>query len=175
MSTPSETNMSHEALPIDRVRFAEALESLPLDALHSKVAELRNNMNHLRSSNEQMVPFADEGDQGTVEHSSFLKARPDTFQDCKDAMYENLIVINRMNERIELLRAEVEKRGMRWSEAEVEDRQISERIVNGDSTTQTQPTQTQSGHLTDGELRAQLEARLAQHSHEDQEEEGLHL
>ncbi|OBW69260.1 MAG: Uncharacterized protein AUREO_006960 [Aureobasidium pullulans] len=115
-------------------------------------------MNHLRSSNEQMVPFADEGDQ-----------------DCKDAMYENLIVINRMNERIELLRAEVEKRGMRWSEAEVEDRQISERMVNGDSTTRTQPTQSQSGHLTDDELRAQLEARLAQHSHEDQEEEGLHL
>lgn len=56
--------MSHEALPIDRARFAEALESLPLDALHAKVAELRNNMNHLRYSNEQMVPFADEGDQG---------------------------------------------------------------------------------------------------------------
>jgi hypothetical protein len=57
--------MSHEALPIDRVQFAEALESLPLDALHAKVAELRNNMDHLRYSNEQMVPFADEGDQGT--------------------------------------------------------------------------------------------------------------
>ena len=90
-------------------------------------------------------------------------------------MYENLIVINRMNERIQLLRAEVEKRGMRWSEAEVEDLQVSERMVNGDSATQTQPTQSQSGRLTDDELRAQLEASLAQHSHEDQEEEGLHL
>jgi hypothetical protein len=59
--------MSHEALPIDRVQFAEALESLPLDALHAKVAELRNNMDHLRYSNEQMVPFADEGDQGMSE------------------------------------------------------------------------------------------------------------
>lgn len=58
-------DMSHEALPIDRARFAEALESLPLDALHSKVAELRNNIQHLRSSNDQMVPFADEGDQGS--------------------------------------------------------------------------------------------------------------
>ncbi|KAG9657594.1 hypothetical protein KCU95_g9167, partial [Aureobasidium melanogenum] len=151
--------MSHEALPIDRARFAEALESLPLDALHSKVAELRNNMNHLRYSNEQMVPFADDGDQ-----------------DCKDAMYENLVVISRMNERIELLRAEVEKRGMRWSEAEVEDRQVSEKMVNGDSpsttTTQSQP---QSGRLTDEQLRAQLEARLAQDTQDDQEEEGLHL
>ncbi|KAH0325982.1 hypothetical protein KCU74_g7211, partial [Aureobasidium melanogenum] len=154
--------MSHEALPIDRARFAEALESLPLDALHSKVAELRNNMNHLRYSNEQMVPFADEGDQDG--------------EDCKDAMYENLVVISRMNERIDLLRAEVEKRGMRWSEAEVEDRQVSERMVNGDSasttTTQSQP---RSGRLTDDQLRAQLEARLAQDTQDDQEEEGLHL
>ncbi|KAI4722459.1 hypothetical protein E4T48_01345 [Aureobasidium sp. EXF-10727] len=150
--------MSHEALPIDRARFAEALESLPLDALHSKVAELRNNMNHLRYSNEQMVPFADEGDQ-----------------DCRDAMYENLVVISRMNERIELLRAEVEKRGMRWSEAEVEDRQVSERMVNGDSTSTTQSSQTQSGRLTDEQLRAQLDARLAQDTQDDQEEEGLHL
>ncbi|KAI5206635.1 hypothetical protein E4T42_04461 [Aureobasidium subglaciale] len=153
--------MSHEALPIDRVRFAEALESLPIDALHSKVAELRNNMDHLRFSNEQMVPFADEGDQ-----------------DCKDAMYENLIVINRMNERIEMIRAEVEKRGMRWSEAEVEDRQTSEAMVNGYTTTntsQTQSSQAQSGRLTDEQLRAQLEARLAQDTQHDQEEEGLHL
>ncbi|KAI4729428.1 hypothetical protein E4T49_02780 [Aureobasidium sp. EXF-10728] len=150
--------MSHDALPIDRARFAEALESLPLDALHSKVAELRNNMNHLRYSNEQMVPFADEGDQ-----------------DCKDAMYENLVVISRMNERIELLRAEVEKRGMRWSEAEVEDRQVSERMVNGDSTSTTQSSQPQSGRLTDEQLRAQLDARLAQDTQDDQEEEGLHL
>ncbi|KEQ61535.1 uncharacterized protein M437DRAFT_51116 [Aureobasidium melanogenum CBS 110374] len=159
--------MSHEALPIDRARFAEALESLPLDALHSKVAELRNNMNHLRYSNEQMVPFADEGDQGNSDVDG---------EDCKDAMYENLVVISRMNERIDLLRAEVEKRGMRWSEAEVEDRQVSERMVNGDSasttTTQSQP---RSGRLTDDQLRAQLEARLAQDTQDVQEEEGLHL
>ncbi|CAD0107229.1 unnamed protein product [Aureobasidium uvarum] len=152
--------MSHEALPIDRVRFAEALESLPLDALHSKVAELRNNMDHLRYSNEQMVPFADEGDQ-----------------DCKDAMYENLVVISRMNERINLLRAEVEKRGMRWSEAEVEDRQVSERMVNGvsPSTITTQSSQSQSGSLTDEQLRARLDATLAQDTQDDQEDEGLHL
>jgi hypothetical protein len=91
-------------------------------------------------------------------------------------MYENLVVISRMNERIELLRAEVEKRGMRWSEAEVENRQVSERMVNGDSApiTQTQ-SQPQSGRLTDEQLRAQLEARLAQDTQDNQEEEGLHL
>jgi hypothetical protein len=91
-------------------------------------------------------------------------------------MYENLVVISRMNERIELLRAEVEKRGMRWSEAEVEDRQVSERMVNGDSaSTNTTQSQPQSGRLTDEQLRAQLEARLVQDTQDDQEEEGLHL
>lgn len=56
--------MAHEALPIDSARFASALEDLPVDALHSKAAELRNSMAHLKYSNEQMVPFADQGDQG---------------------------------------------------------------------------------------------------------------
>jgi len=91
-------------------------------------------------------------------------------------MYENLVVISRMNERIQLLRAEVEKRGMTWSEADVQTPQVSENMVNGSApTTQTQSSQPQSGHLTDEQLRAQLEARLAQDTQDDQEEEGLHL
>ena len=57
--------MSHEALPLDAPAFARALEDLPVDALHSRAAEIQNSIAHLKSSNEQMVPFADEGDQGT--------------------------------------------------------------------------------------------------------------
>ena len=92
-------------------------------------------------------------------------------------MYENLVVISRINERIQLLRAEVEKRGMTWSEINTETPQISERMVNGYSapTTQPQSSHPQSGHLTNEQLRAQLEARLAQDAQDDQEEEGLHL
>jgi hypothetical protein len=88
-------------------------------------------------------------------------------------MHENLLVISRINERIHLLRAEVEKRGMPWSEAQVDDhRHISQQLVNGHST-----TQPQSGSLSDDQLRAQLESRLAQDDQQDQqqEEEGLHL
>lgn len=58
--------MSHEALPIDIPSFTRALESLPVDALHTKAAEIRNSISHLRSSNEQMLPFADQGDQGIL-------------------------------------------------------------------------------------------------------------
>lgn len=151
--------MSSDAQPIDPARFAQALESLPIDTLHSKVAELRNSISHLKSSNEQMLPFAEEGDDV-----------------CREAMFENLSVIGRMNERVSLLRAEVEKRGMRWSEGEVEDQDAREvKMVNGDATVNgvngaTVDARQPSGRLTDEALRRQLEAQMG-----EDEEEGVHL
>jgi len=63
--------MSHEALPIDAAAFNQAIHDLPLDTLHSKAAELQNNISHLKYSNEQMMPFADEGDQGAIALTTF--------------------------------------------------------------------------------------------------------
>ena len=154
--------MSTDARPIDPARFALALEGLPIENLHTKAAEIRNSIAHLKHSNEQMLPFADEGDD-----------------DCREAMFENLTVINRMNERIELLRAEVEKRGMRWSEGEVED----SKMVNGDGKAVVvnvnghaaangtgESPRAPSGRLNDDELRRQLEAHMG-----DDDEDGVHL
>lgn len=158
--------MSHEALPIDAPSFSRALESLPIETLHAKAAEIQNSMAHLRSSNEQMVPFADEGDQ-----------------DCKDAMFENLVVIGRMNERIGLLRAEVERRGMRWADAEGEERSGGEKmegLVNGDGVAQGDMMDTASGsgggsgRLNDEELAARMAERMAEDG-ANGEEEGVHL
>jgi len=70
--------MSHEALPIDIPAFARALEDLPVDALHTKAAELLNSIEHLKYSNHEMIPFADEGDQGDHTHP-FLEC---TLADC---------------------------------------------------------------------------------------------
>lgn len=181
--------MSSEARPIDPLRFAEALETLPLDALHAKAAELQNSMEQLRSSNEQMVPFADEGDQ-----------------DCKDAMYENLGVITRMHNRVELIKAEVEKRGMPWPSEERERGAVDVQrlrefglegengeqiivgrpesdaptplvngttgaVVNGSAGGEESSARAQqSGRLTDEELRRQLEAQMGM-----DDEEGVHL
>ncbi|KAK5164963.1 uncharacterized protein LTR77_009628 [Saxophila tyrrhenica] len=152
--------MSSGAAPIDPARFAEALESLPLDSLHAKAAELRNSIAHLKSSNEQMLPFADEGDA-----------------DCREAMFENLAVIGRMNERIDLLRKEVEGRGMRWAEGEVEDAEKSGTIVNGHvdgemsgvngTSGETAAQRAPSGRLTDEELRRRLEAEMGGADEED--------
>jgi hypothetical protein len=105
--------MSSDSRPIDPLRFAEALETLPLDALHAKAAELSNSISQLRSSNLQMSPFADEGDA-----------------DCKEAMFENLGVITRMHNRVELIKAEVEKRGMPWPSEERERGVVDASLVN---------------------------------------------
>ena len=99
--------MSSETLPINPARFATALKDLPLETLHFKGAEIRNSIAHLDYSNEQLKPFAD----GT---ESSCNGAPD--QDCIEAIKENEIVIERMQERISLLRAEVEGRGSSWLE-----------------------------------------------------------
>ncbi len=111
--------MSADALPISPARFAEALTSLPLGNLHLKAAELRNSIAHLQSSNVQLKPYADDGDR-----------------DCADAMTENVEVIQRMEERIELIKQEVEGRGYKWDEAaDVEEgrEESSGHVVNGHS------------------------------------------
>ena len=131
-----------------------------------------------------MLPFADAGDQ-----------------DCREAMFENLSVIGRMNERVGLLRAEVERRGMLWGE-DVEVDGVNGRTngvngvgkgpvdgegegivvngaggvvgneVNGANGTSVGSSRVQaSGRLTDEELRRQLEAQMGG----DEEEEGVHL
>ncbi|KAG9245894.1 hypothetical protein BJ878DRAFT_499438 [Calycina marina] len=98
--------MSSNTLPISPTAFASALKDLPLSALHLKAAELRNSTAHLDYSNEQLRPFALGTEPG-------LNA-PD--EDCVDAIKENEVVIARMEERIRLLKKEVEERGQVWVE-----------------------------------------------------------
>lgn len=118
--------MSSEATPISPARFAEALKDLPLSTLHLKAAELRNSIAHLDYSNQELKPFAD----GTEPAAN---GQPD--QDCVDAIKENEIVIARMQERIALLKAEVEERGSSWLEFQSGDELKNEEgrdvLVNG--------------------------------------------
>ncbi|KAL3428020.1 secondary alcohol dehydrogenase [Phlyctema vagabunda] len=111
--------MSNDSNPISPARFAEALKDLPISTLHLKAAELRNSIAHLDYSNEQLVPFT----QGS---------EPDP--DCVEAIEENEVVIKRMLERIDLLKKEVEDRGVSWTEfqspAEVKEDGAAEE-VNG--------------------------------------------
>jgi hypothetical protein len=107
--------MSSDALPISPSRFAEALKSLPLSTLHLKVLELRNSIAHLDYSNEQLRPFA-LGTSQPISSPSDPSQPQQPDQDCIDAIRENEQVISRMEERIRLVRAEVEDRGQKWEE-----------------------------------------------------------
>lgn len=104
--------MSSEAQPISHARFAEALKELPASALALKVLEVRNQIAHLDYSNAELKPFA-EGRSNAVD-STAGPGEPD--QDCIDAIAENEEVIARKQKQIELVRAEVESRGLSWRE-----------------------------------------------------------
>lgn len=104
--------MSSETQPISHARFAEALKELPASALALKVLEVRNQIAHLDYSNAELKPFA-EGRANAVD-STAAPGEPD--QDCVDAIAENEEVIARKQKQIELVRAEVESRGLSWRE-----------------------------------------------------------
>lgn len=101
--------------PISPARFAAALKDLSAASLHLKVLEIRNSLAHLAHSNAQLRPFA----EGTVAALGGEPGEPDA--DCADAIRENEVVIERMRGRIELVRAEVEERGLSWREFEAKD------------------------------------------------------
>ncbi|KAJ4163497.1 hypothetical protein LMH87_005220 [Akanthomyces muscarius] len=110
---------SADTTPISPARFAAALKDLSVAMLHLKVLEIRNSIAHLQYSNDQLRPFAD----GTATAASSGAAaaaaaaspgEPD--QDCVDAIRENEQVVERMAERIALVRLEVEERGVSWDE-----------------------------------------------------------
>ncbi|KAI9734142.1 MAG: hypothetical protein M1818_006653 [Claussenomyces sp. TS43310] len=106
--------MSETSLPISPARFAAALRDLPIANLHLKAAELRNSIAHLDYSNEQLKPFAFPNSHSAPSEDGVTTTEGDP--DCVDAIRENEIVIGRMQERIALLRAEVERRGASWIE-----------------------------------------------------------
>ncbi|KAM0424724.1 hypothetical protein ACHAPT_010034 [Fusarium lateritium] len=139
MSTSADTR------PIAPERFAAALKDLSVGMLHLKVLEIRNSIAHLQYSNDQLKPFA-EGTATALSDSPTADAASEPDQDCVDAIKENEVVIDRMAERIALIRAEVEERGMSWTEFQSRDEVASSGEgdktasveVNGD----TQPSET---------------------------------
>lgn len=98
--------MSATSNPITPTDFADALTSLPLGSLYAKGAEIQNSISHLQRSNYEL--------------QTYINETPGGDKDCEDAVKENEVVIERMNERIELLKVEVEGRGHSWVGGEEE-------------------------------------------------------
>ncbi|KAJ4424793.1 hypothetical protein N0V82_000512 [Gnomoniopsis sp. IMI 355080] len=147
MATPTPTDIT---TPITPARFAAALKDLSIASLHLKVLEIRNALLHLAHSNAQLQPFAD----GTETSLNLAPGEPDP--DCVEAIRENEIVIERMRERIELVKAEVVARGLSWSEFEevtnelVEDNEPGVVARVGGSGSQGATEETGSRPLTNG-------------------------
>ncbi|EGO52741.1 hypothetical protein NEUTE1DRAFT_91384 [Neurospora tetrasperma FGSC 2508] len=133
---------SNESLPITPQAFAAALEDLPVSALHLKVLEIYNSIAHLKYSNEQLRPFAEgiEAPLGSSTGGESAQNQPDP--DCVEAIRENEQVIVRMEERVQLIKNEVERRGLSWTEFErkdedSDDEEQGQPMTNGTSTTTT--------------------------------------
>lgn len=102
--------MSAETLSIDPAAFAEAITELPLSAVFSKVSELRNSIAHLHRSNTEIRSFLNETDDTEEEKKSL-----------EEYIVENKGVIASMEERVLLLKKELENRGQPLVEAEKEE------------------------------------------------------
>ena len=160
--------MSSSSQPIPPHRFAEAIKELPLSNLHSKAAEIRNSISHLEASNQQLKSYADDGDR-----------------DCAEAIQENVSVIQRMEERIRLLKVEVEGRGFRWGEDD-ENSDDGGTITNGLGHNERSETNAQlsvdtrqgisgDSSLGDEELVRRLREQMEEYQDEEEMEEGVHL
>jgi hypothetical protein len=150
--------MSAEALPITPARFASALTELPISSLYAKHAELTNNIAHLESSNKQLEDFARENDD----------------RDCYEALLENRQVMKNFNERMELIRKEVEEvRGLPWRPRDEGEVRKEEGAIglNGTAATQNNNDNTTT---TTGPQAAQ-EQRNGTAAPEDGDEEGVYL
>lgn len=145
--------MSADTQPISTTRFASALKDLSVDMLHLKVLEIRNSIAHLQYSNDQLKPFAEgtsvplsSSTQPPPASSTTTAAAAEPDQDCIDAIRENELVIDRMAERIALIRAEVEERGVSWTEFQSRDELLAKRAAEQEA----EEAETQATPLTNG-------------------------
>ncbi|KAJ5494722.1 hypothetical protein N7463_010809 [Penicillium fimorum] len=154
--------MSTESLPITPGAFAEAIKELPLAVLYSKVSELTNSIAHLHRSNAEL--------------RAFLAESNDSEEDKKELegyVTENEGVAVSMNERISLLKTEVENRGQPWIELDElkidkgQDTSTDVPVTNGDAT----ETETQTGTGAG----AGAETGAGQESNDREDGDGVYL
>jgi len=166
--------MTSETRPISPNSFATAIEDLPVETLYSKAVEINNSVAHLGRSNWMLQEYSD-----SIKNDQSLDAetRQHGDKDCLEAIRENEVVIERQQERVRLLKAEVERRGQRWHEAEPKERGTSngstDQTASAGSRDVPVPRIQTSTHLTDAELRRQIRARLREGDNDDAE--GMHL
>ncbi|GFF23005.1 hypothetical protein IFM61606_08696 [Aspergillus udagawae] len=153
--------MSEESQPISLEAFAEAIKELPLSAVYAKVSEIRNSIAHLRRSNSELRAFIDE----TCESESDKR-------ELEGYVAENERVITTMNERIGLLKTEIEHRGELW----IEERVQADTKVDGDEASASSSSHpVVNGTVEDERPRAHPDATRRPEDTQVNEEEGVYL
>ncbi|KAJ6006450.1 hypothetical protein N7451_004394 [Penicillium sp. IBT 35674x] len=145
--------MSVETHAINPEAFAEAIADLPLSAVYSKVSELRNSIAHLHRSNEELRLFLAESKDSEEEK-----------KELEGYVLENEGVVTSMNERISLLKVEVERRGQTWIEEK------GEKDLNGEA----QISEEAAAPVPNGSAGAGL-GDQGSNANEGQEEDGVYL
>ncbi|KAI9888348.1 MAG: hypothetical protein M1814_000555 [Vezdaea aestivalis] len=151
--------MASVTRPISPTIFAAALTQLPPSALHGKVSEIQNSLAHLTRSNDELEPFAKEGDE-----------------DCADAIRENREVISRMEARLTMLKREIENRGLSWHDGETKESEDKISTDGGgeniDQTIVEAPGENRQingsgGRINDEEMQQRLEAMMRENDSPD--------
>lgn len=158
--------MSSTANPISPSQFQIAIQDLPVENLYTKAREIVNSIAHLRQSNKTLQDYSD-----SIKNDASLDGEVKTEvgdRECLDAIAENEVVIRRQEERVGLLRGEVERRGGTWHDGDGPGEQgTNGNDVRGNSS----GSRNGGGRLTDDELRRQMEERMGDENGED----GMHL
>lgn len=166
--------MSREALPITNTQFAEAIKDLPIENIYAKAYEINNSIAHLTQSNQTLQEYSD-----SIKNDTSLDewTRRNGDRDCLEAIEENEVVIKRQRDRVGLLKAEVERRGARWHEADPQASgpTVNGHVTNGDSTSTAgaNMSNAEPSRPNDGEARRGTTARSGTNTTDD--EDGLYL
>jgi len=84
--------MTSTNVPVPPDQFATAIADLELEQLYAEISRLHNSIYHLERSNVALAEYQDD-------------------LDCKAAIEENEVTVNRQKERVGILLQEVENRG----------------------------------------------------------------
>ncbi|KAF7115571.1 hypothetical protein CNMCM5793_002665 [Aspergillus hiratsukae] len=153
--------MPEETQPITLEAFAEAIKELPPSAVYAKVSEIRNSIAHLRRSNSELRAFIDESCESESDK-----------RELEGYIAENEDVITTMNERIGLLKTEIENRGELWIGEEV----AANTKVDGDQASASLSSQpVVNGTAGDERPRAHLDATGRPEDAQTNEDEGVYL
>ncbi|KIW99823.1 uncharacterized protein Z518_10751 [Rhinocladiella mackenziei CBS 650.93] len=163
--------MSAESQPISAERFALAIQDLPVENLYSKAHEIANSIVHLERSNRQLQEYIESIRSDTTLPDN---TREESDKDCSDAIQENKVVIERQQERIELLKREVERRGARWHDGDGDGKTNGTSPSPATSGDASQAVGRTGGRLTDEQLRRQMMERMGDDDHDDSRD-GMHL